>query len=179
MRYLSVLAIITAAALTGFVGKDLFLRKNADKIQWLTWEQAVELNRTHPKKILIDVYTDWSGWNKRMDAGVFTRPEISRYINENFYPVKLNAEQREPIFFGKDTFSFVETGKGRGINAFANTLLNGKMNYPALVYLDENYRRILVSPGYKESEALMVELQFSHENHWKTQSWEFYKRGNP
>lgn len=171
MQYLSVISIATAAGLIGLAAN--FSQFNNDaaneagKEKWYTWEEAVELNKTHPKKIMVDVYTDWCGWCKRMDQGAFQNPEVQKYIRENFYPVKLNAEQREQILFGKDTFNFVETGKGRGVNSLAFALLDGKMSYPTIVYLDPNFRRIMVSPGYKESTDLLNELKFTQEEGWK------------
>ena len=79
-----------------------FANKNIEgekKIQWLTFEEAVEKSKETPKKIIIDLYTDRCGWCKRMDKTTFQNPIIADYINENYYAVKLNAEQKENIEF--------------------------------------------------------------------------------
>ena len=34
---------------------------NAQEINWMTIGEAEEANKKEPKKILIDVYTDWCG----------------------------------------------------------------------------------------------------------------------
>ena len=46
----------------------------AAKIEWLTWDQAVAKMEKEPRKIMVDVYTDWCGWCKRMDASTFQDP---------------------------------------------------------------------------------------------------------
>ncbi|NJK95139.1 MAG: DUF255 domain-containing protein [Bacteroidales bacterium] len=69
------------------------------KVKWYTIEQVVELQKKEPKKILIDVYTDWCGWCKKMDAETFDHPIIAEYINKYYYPVKFNAESKEPVDF--------------------------------------------------------------------------------
>jgi len=54
------------------------------KIKWLDFEEAVALNSKKPKKIFIDMYTDWCGWCKKMDAATFINPVIVDYMNEHY-----------------------------------------------------------------------------------------------
>ncbi len=56
-----------------------------DKIQWMSFEETVERCTQKPKMVFIDVYTDWCGWCKRMDASTFANPVIAQYMNEHFY----------------------------------------------------------------------------------------------
>jgi len=51
------------------------------KINWMSFEEAYELNKTQPKKIFIDMWTYWCGWCKRMDATTFTNPVVVEYMN--------------------------------------------------------------------------------------------------
>ena len=64
---------------------------NKKGVNWLTFEQASALAKTKPKKMLIDVYTDWCGWCKKMDATTFANPKIAAYVNQYFYAVKFNS----------------------------------------------------------------------------------------
>src|SRR5210317_1574139 len=70
-----------------------------EKIQWMSIEEAYALTLTEaaPKKIFIDVYTDWCGWCKRMDKATFQNPEVAAYMNAHYYNVKFDAEQKEAI----------------------------------------------------------------------------------
>jgi len=140
-------------------------------IKWYTWEEAAELNKTAPKKVFIDVYTHWCGWCKRMDATTFKEDKIVNYLNDNFYPVKFNAEQKEQIDFNGTEFKFVAQGR-RGVHQLAYALLDGRLGYPAFVMLDESFARIMVSPGYKKPEQLIKELTFAKEERYKEMSWE-------
>ena len=147
-------------------------------LKWYTWEEAVELNKTKPKKIVIDVFTDWCGWCKRMDRSTFVDEKVMEYMAANFYPVKLNAEQKADIQFNGETFKYVDTGNGRGVHTLAYSLLDGQMQYPTVVYLNEKYERIMISAGFKEPADLMKELRFSAEEHYNNTSWEQYKAAN-
>ena len=149
-----------------------------EPLKWYTWEEAVKLNETNPKKFVVDVYTDWCGWCKKMDKGAFSDPTVTAYIAANFYPIKLNAEQRADIKFSGETFGFVANDNGRGgVHALAYALMDGKMGYPTLVYLNEKYERIMISPGFKESPDLMKELRFAAEEIYSKTSWEAYRDG--
>ena len=144
-------------------------------IQWISWQEAVELNKKQPKKLFVDVYTDWCGWCKRMDATTFTDPEVVQYMNEHFYAVKLNAEMKDQIEFRNQEFKFVEVGK-RGVHTLAYSLLEGKMSYPSFVTLSEKYDRIAISPGFKGPEQLIKELRFAAEEKYHDTSWTEYTR---
>lgn len=178
MQYLSAIAIATAIGLIGLATQFSHTEKTEQKDnlagRWYTWEEAVELNKTNPKKIMVDVYTDWCGWCKKMDKSTFASPEVTAYLDSHFYAVKLNAEQRDAIIFGRDTFTYMDSGNGRGVNTLAYALLDGKMGYPSIVYLDEQFRRIMISPGYKETSDLMRELKFAKEEIYSKQTWEAY-----
>ncbi|MBL7808354.1 MAG: DUF255 domain-containing protein [Saprospiraceae bacterium] len=155
-----------------------FKSANPTPMKWYTWEEAVALNKTKPKKIMVDVYTSWCGWCKKMDKGAFTDPSVTAYISEHFYPVKLNAEQREAIKFNGENFEYVSNDNGRGgVHTLAYALLDGKMGYPSLVYLNEKYERIMISPGFKESPDLLKELHFAAEEMYTKTTWEKYKEG--
>lgn len=143
-------------------------------VKWYSWEEAVEANNKIPKKFYVDVYTDWCGWCKVMDKKTFTDPKIAAYLNENFYPIKLNAEQKEDIVFQGNTFSWTAAGK-KGIHTLAYSLLEGKMSYPSFVFLNENFERIMISPGYKKPKDLITELEFAAEEHYKTTEWKAYQ----
>lgn len=143
------------------------------KIKWYSWEEAVAANQNTPKKFYVDIYTDWCGWCKVMDKKTFSNPEIADYINQNFYPVKLNAEQKEDISFNGKTYSWHEEN-GKGIHLMAYSLLDGKMSYPSFVYLNSKFERIHIAPGFKKPEQLLPELKFVGDGHYKNQTWEEY-----
>jgi thioredoxin-related protein len=160
----------------------LFLKINAQNnnsgIKWMTWEQAVELNKSKPKKIVVDVFTDWCGWCKRMDKGAFMDPAIAAYVNDKFYAVKLNAEQKTDIRFNEEVFKFIPNENGRGgVHSLAYALLDGKLGYPTMVYLNEKYERIMISPGFKETPDMLKELRFAAEEYYSKTTWEKYRDG--
>jgi len=158
-----------------FVLLGLYSFAQDDQINWVSFEEAVELNKKNPKKILIDIYTDWCGWCKRMDKDTYEKAEIIKIINEKYYAVKFNAEQREPIEFDGHTFKFVPSGR-RGVHELAAGLTQNKLSYPTTVFMDEKMRIIQPLAGYMNAAKFLPILKFIGEDHFKNTSWEDYQK---
>ena len=110
--------IITVALFFLFVSIHLIGQKSSDyksPINWLTLEEADSLYKIQKRPIFIDVFTNWCGWCKRMDASTFKDPTVAAYLNTNFYPVKLNAETRDTITFNGKTYTNSQSSKAKEI----------------------------------------------------------------
>jgi thioredoxin-related protein len=151
-------------------------KPEAQDIHWMTWEEAVAANTKQPKKIFVDVYTDWCGWCKKMDVSTFKEPAIVDMMNKNFYAVKLNAEQKESIVWQNQEFKWMPGGRN-GAHKLAYELLDGQFSFPSFVMLDSEFKRIAISPGYKQGEALLKELRYASEEVYKTTPWDKYMSG--
>jgi thioredoxin-related protein len=135
-------------------------------VKWLTFEEAIEKNKTEKRKIFIDVYTDWCGWCKVMDKSTFADPAVAKLLNEKFYPVKFDAEQTADVVFNGTTFKFVPYGN-RGTHQLAAALLNNQMSYPTVTFLEEDYSTVYPIPGYRKPEEFHPLLVFYGENYHK------------
>jgi len=145
-----------------------------DGVKWYTIEEADALLKTDPKPIFVDAYTDWCGWCKRLDKDTFSDPIISKYMNDNFIPVKFDAESKEPVtFLGKE---FINDGKAGKAHQLAVALMQGRMSYPTVIFLTENGELLSPVPGYrgpKEFEPLLV---FFGEKKYLTEKWEDFSK---
>jgi len=149
--------------------------QTAEKVKWYTIDEALKLNATAPRKIMIDVYTDWCGWCKKMDAETFDHPVIARYINKNFYPVKFDAESSAPVKFGDNTFINQGVGGARkSTHQFATAL--GVTGYPAVAYFTGDLKLIGVVPGFLTAEQIEPLLHFIVEEKFQSISLEEYQK---
>ncbi len=138
-----------------------------EDINWMTMEEAVEKIDEEPRKIFIDVYTDWCGYCKRMDENTFSNPVITQILNEKFYPVKLNAEQEEPIKFRGEKYINENPGEQRSAHNFAIAILQGQMSYPSQAFFNEELYLISTMPGYRPPENLEAILMFFYDEQYK------------
>lgn len=132
--------------------------ETSKKVDWITFEEAIEKNKENPKPIFIDLYTDWCGWCKKMDQSTFTEKDVASYMNDNFYNVKFDAEQKEDVEYKGNTFKFVEQGR-RGYHELAAGLLQGQMSYPSFVVLNKEEQIMQIIKGYRTSDQFLPMLK--------------------
>lgn len=145
------------------------------KVKWYTMQEALVLNKKKPKKIFIDVYTNWCGWCKVMDRNTFANPVIAEYMNENYYPVKFNAESYDTIQYAGQTFVNSGTGR-RATHDFAIAILQGRLGYPSIVFMDEKNKLIIKKAGYHPPEKLEPLLAYYTENAYKKSTIEEFRK---
>ena len=149
--------------------------KAQNKINWLSFEEGIAQLKKEPKPLLIDVYTDWCGWCKKMDVTTYSNQTIIQAINDNFYAIKLNGEEKEDITFKDYTFKFKENGR-RGYHELAAALMNGKLSFPTTIFLTDNAEVLQSIPGYLDKIKLeKIIAYFSSENYKKTK-WEDFEK---
>ncbi|HFA52179.1 MAG TPA: DUF255 domain-containing protein [Bacteroidetes bacterium] len=170
--------LLIGAAVFSFknaVPKTSATTKAEGQIHWLTWEEALAKSEVEQKKMLVDVYTDWCHWCKRMDKGTFQQAHIAKYVNEHFYPIKFNAEQKENIVFKGKTYKYVSSGR-RGYHELAAEILRGRLSYPTVVFLDENMRVIQPVPGYKDPAQFEQIITYFGRNEYLKTPWASYQK---
>ncbi len=150
----------------------LYATAQETKINWMTFDEAMEAHQKQPKKIFIDVYTDWCGWCKRMDQTTFSNAFIARYMNAHFYAVKFDAECSDTIRFAGHEFVGSTLPYGRkGTHQLALALLKGKMSYPSYVIMNEQNKIIQVVSGYQAVKDFEPMLHYFVENAFMTTEW--------
>jgi len=151
------------------------LAQDVSRVKWYSIEEAEKLNKQQPRKIMIDVYIDWCGWCKKMDKETFSHPVIADYINKYYYPVKLDAESKKEIVFKGTTYKHVAQG-ARGYHELAAGLLNGKMSYPSIAYLNEKLELLGAIPGYYTPDRIEPLLNYIVEEKYTSESLEEYQK---
>lgn len=171
LKYLLVVGIIC--------GTTAFDVPKTEEVKWLTFEEAMELHEKEPRKLLIDLYTNWCGWCKRMDKSTYGNQVISSYINENFYAIKFNAEQTEPVEFNGHTFKFIPEAGRNGTHEIAYAVTGNKLSgYPMTVFMDEELRIIQPISGYLQPQQMEPILNFIGGGHYKSTKWDDFKKNH-
>ena len=159
----------------------------AQEINWVSFEEAIELQKKAPKKIMMDAYTNWCGPCKMLDKNTFQNEDVANYVNEHFYAVKFNAEGNDEINYNGQKFS----------NPNYNAALANRRNsahelsryfqinaYPTIVFLDEKGSMIFPLKGYKTPAQIELYLKMFNKDDHKTLDTqekfnEYYKAFKP
>ena len=158
-----------------FIGLWAF-NASAQEVEWISWKEASELAVTeeNPKKIFIDVYTDWCGWCKKMDKDTFQNAQVAEYMSKNFYMVKMDGEGKEPLEYKGKIYNFVPSGR-KGYHEFAAALMQGRMSYPTVIFLDEKLEMLSPVPGYQKPKPFLKIARYFGDNIYKEMDWKTYE----
>lgn len=118
-----------------------FAPKSQKELKWLDWNTGYPLAKKQNKIILVDAYTDWCGWCKKMDRDTYTNQEIIDMLNKDFIVIKFNPELTDIVYnldgkniTGRELFGQLTQGKSTG--------------FPTTYFIQPNKKQIQVAAGY-------------------------------
>ncbi|MCX8081452.1 MAG: DUF255 domain-containing protein [Bacteroidia bacterium] len=144
-------------------------------VNWLTFKEAQEKNKVLPKPFLVDIYTDWCGWCKVMMRTTYSNPGLASYINQNFYPVKFNAESKDTIEFDGKLYKPTSL-LGRAPHELAIFFLGTNLSYPSTVFMTNQFQYRMLSQGYLKENEIEPFLVFFTENAWRNVPFEEFRQ---
>lgn len=130
-------------------------KPQAEEVKWLNFNDGYKLAKKKNKIMLVDVYTDWCGWCKRMDRDTYAKPGIVNALNKDYVVVKFNPEVTGV------TYSYNgKTYDGPGLaGAISNNSISG---YPTTVFINPKSHKTKLEVGYKneaDMSVILVDIQ--------------------
>jgi thioredoxin-related protein len=126
----------------------------AGATMWRAWDAGLREAGATGRPVLVDVYTDWCGWCKRMDRDVYARRDVQDYLSRKFVTVKLNAESNE-----------VARYQGRSLSSRALAARFGVNGYPTTIFLNSAGAYLGNVPGYTPPEQFLQLLRYIGDGH--------------
>ncbi len=160
--------IAASVVLIGVFGAALYFSQEETassqpetRIPWKSFDEGVTLARNSNKKILVDVYTDWCSWCKKMDAEVYSDPAVIKTMEEEFVAVKLNAESSHPVTYNGTTYTEADFARELGVSG-----------YPTILFFDANAHPITSLAGYSPADRFHKVLDYIGQDQYKKISFD-------
>ncbi len=131
----------------------------------LTFDEALKTAKKENKKVIVDVYTDWCGWCKKMDRDAYSNSDIKEIIEDDFILVRLDAEGSGTNTYNGKSYTDAELA--------AYFQVSG---YPTTVFLDSkgkiiefNYDKYKMNnlPGYYPANDFKKVLEYIRDDMYK------------
>ena len=122
----------------------------AKEIEWQkNYDSALAQAKKDKKLVMVDIYTDWCGWCKKLDRDTYADKGVQAKLAKDFIAVKVNPEKDEASAKLQQQFG------GRG--------------YPFIVFVDGEGKKVSHIGGYLNAAQFLDQLeQVSKSNGTKT-----------
>lgn len=144
-------------------------------LQWYSWSEGTAKAAKENKKILLYVYTSTCGWCRKMETETFQNAKVAELARSSFVPVKLNAADNSELEFKGKTYRFVSSGQ-RGYNTLAAKVLDGRLSFPSIVFMDEAQEVLQSFAGYKPVEEFLPIAVYYGGDYFKTMPWSAFQK---
>ena len=140
-------------------------------VNWLTLEEALKLNSETPKGIFLTFFTKSSAASSVMLVNAFSHKQVAKYLDENFYCVRLDAQTSDTLIWDKEYYNTHGTGN---FHDLAKIMMKDQMQFPSIFFFDHTNRLILSENLYLSPEALYMLSNYVVSESYKTKAFADY-----
>jgi len=107
------------------------------EINWYSYQSGMKKINDEGKKGFLHFYTDWCTYCKLMNRQTFTDDSVVAFLNQNFVPMRVNAEKQRDV------------AKKYGVSKFPNSW-----------FIAEDQSEIGKRPGFISADILLKMLKY-------------------
>ncbi len=134
------------------------------EISWLSYDVGMARAKKEGKHVLIDFYTTWCGYCKKMDRSTFRDKAVVGFISKSMVAVKVNAESNKPI---------MHEGK-RLTERELSRRVYGVRGYPTYWFVSPKGEKLFYIPGYRSGPDFLNFAEYAGGGHYKKGSYKSF-----
>jgi len=133
-----------------------FANFSQTELKIYTFSEVEKLQQQKPKPVAIFIYTDWCKICFGMKKTTFKNKEVIQLLNNNFYFVRLDGEEKKDIIFLGKTFVYKPSGANTGVHELADELasINKRISYPTTTILNSKFEIELQINGFSNAKEM-------------------------
>ena len=128
---------------------------NAAAPEWRAWNDGLKQASATNRPVIVDVYTDWCGWCRRMDHDVYSKSEVADYLKKKFVTIRLNAESKDAAQYEGHDY----TSRDLSTQRFRVS------GYPTTIFLRSTGEHMANVPGYVPADRVLLLLRYVAEGY--------------
>lgn len=154
--YLYLLIILSLWVATGCASTSEKLGASVASLKIYTFSELDSLMLKEPRPVAVFLHAEWCKFCKNMEQTTFQNEAVVRLLNEGYYFVSFDGEQRAEVVFQGRIFRYQPTGRNTGTHELAAALgtSDDSLIYPAFLILNTDYEVIFQHNAFLNSEQL-------------------------
>lgn len=148
------LSAAPAAATAPTAGARAAAQAVAGAPDWRAWNDGMKQASTTGRPVVVDVYTNWCGWCRRMDRDVYQNAEIADYLRKKFVTIKLNAEAKDGARWQSHDYTSQDLAQQFRVSG-----------YPTTIFLRSSGEHMANVPGYVAADRFLLLLRYVAEGY--------------
>jgi len=137
-----------------------------NRFDWYSYEDGLIKARKEGKYVMVDFYTGWCKWCKKLDSDTYPDKAVSEYIKANFVPVKIDAESGARVIHEMSQITNKELADRYEVKS-----------YPAVWFVDSTGARAKLLNGYLPPDAFLLYLKYIKSGKYKDAEFEDWVKG--
>jgi len=134
-----------------------------NKLDWYSYEDGMAKARKEGKFVMIDFYTTWCKWCKKLDAETYKDPKVAAALKANFVTVKIDAESGNSVVHEMRKMTMSELAEKYGVSS-----------YPAIWFVDKDGKKAKLLNGFLPPDSFLVYLDYIQSGKYKDMEFEEY-----
>jgi len=129
----------------------------SSEIHWFSYDKGIKKMKAEHKKGYIHFYTKWCTYCKIMEKKTFTNKRVIDYLNKNFVPIRINAQNKAEIDLVRKYAAY---------------------RYPGNYFINADGSGIGSRPGFIPPDLFLSILKYINTENYKKMSFSDYMKKN-
>lgn len=177
------LGILLSGSAISWAEDDTSKSSPSGDISWHKFDDALVAAKASGKHIMVDVYTDWCGWCKKLDKETYTDAAVLKVLSESYVSAKIkgdDANRRLKVRAqpteeeGRTLLQIVPTEEPEISEKDLTRSQLRVSGFPTILFFASDGRMITKLSGFQKADAFAHILNFIKDDLYEVMTYQDY-----